>query len=47
VYPFKVSEASMNKWTDELHKIIDQANYHYTSRDYTLPYKFAAEEVLL
>jgi hypothetical protein len=47
VYPFKVSNATMSMWTTRLDEQLVEANYHYTNRDYTLPYKFVAGEVLL
>jgi len=47
VYPFKVSEVTMNNWTHQLSMVIEEANYHYTSRDFTLPYKFMQTEVVL
>jgi len=47
VYPFKVSNESMEAWTKKLEDSLIEATYHYENRDYTLPFKFVAEEVLL
>jgi hypothetical protein len=47
VYPFKVSEDSMRAWSVDLECALQEAKYHYESHDYTLPYRFVAEEVLL
>ena len=47
VYAFKVSNESMKKWSEDLQVALNEGRYHYESKDYTLPYKFVAEEVLL
>jgi hypothetical protein len=47
VYPFKVSNESMNAWTEKLEGSLKEGAYHYENKDYTLPFKFVAEEVLL
>jgi hypothetical protein len=46
-YPFFVSENTMNSWLDKLKNVIDKADWHYTNRDYTLPYEFAKGKVIL
>jgi hypothetical protein len=43
-YPFLVSEDTMKGWMKELQGILDKANYHYTNKDYTLPYEFTQKE---
>jgi len=43
-YPFLVSEETMKGWMKELQGILDKANYHYTNKDYTLPYEFTQKE---
>jgi hypothetical protein len=47
VYSFKVSNDTLDEWTKRLDLQIVEAHYHYENRDYTLPYKFVAGEVLL
>lgn len=46
-YAFKVSNETMNEWLDKLDHKIKEAQWHYESRDYTLPYKFLSGNVLL
>jgi hypothetical protein len=40
VYVFDVLEGTMGKWAQGLSHILEQANYHYSERDYSLPYEF-------
>jgi hypothetical protein len=47
VYAFPVSNESMLDWQARLKEIIKKANYHYTKRDYKLPYEFAMGQVKL
>jgi hypothetical protein len=47
VYPFKVSEATMNGWLLRYTEVMEQAEWHYDNKDYTLPYKFATKQVIL
>jgi hypothetical protein len=47
VYPFKVSDTTMDKWTDQTIECLNEGAYHYDTRDFTLPYKFVAGDVLL
>jgi hypothetical protein len=44
IYPFKVSEDTMKEWTKELQDVLKIAEYHYTTKDYTLPYVFTKNE---
>lgn len=46
-YPFRVSDESMMTWGANTHTALDQFAYHYTNREYSLPYEFLAGEVLL
>jgi RecB family exonuclease len=46
-YPFLVSQETMKEWTKDLQQVFTQAEYHYTSKDYTLPYEFAKGEYTL
>jgi len=47
VYAFKVSDETISKWKDDTRKVLLEAKYHYDNRDYTLPFEFVAQEVLL
>jgi hypothetical protein len=47
VYPFLVSESTLNGWMDKMTAVLNKANWHYTNRDYTLPYEFALNTVTL
>jgi hypothetical protein len=47
VYPFPVSVESMLDWQSQLDEVLEIAKYHYTNKDYTLPYEFAINQVTL
>lgn len=47
VYPFPVTQPTMQLWQKRLDNILKVANYHYTSKDYSLPFEFAQGKVLL
>jgi hypothetical protein len=47
VYCFKVSGETMKDWQLKLETKLQEANYHYEKRDYTLPYQFATGEFIL
>lgn len=47
VYPFPVSESTLNSWFDRLNKTLEQAEWHYTNKNYELPYDFANGLVVL
>ena len=47
VYSFPVSVESMLDWHSQLDEVLKIANYHYTKKDYTLPYEFALGQVTL
>jgi hypothetical protein len=47
VYPFQVSEESMLKWEKQFVDILKEINYHYTEKDYNLPYALASNTVKL
>lgn len=47
VYPFRVSAETMTKWQLRLESKLKEAEWHYTNRNYNLPYKFAKENVIL
>lgn len=47
VYPFPVNDETMLDWQAQLEEALQIANYHYTNKDYTLPYEFAIGQVTL
>lgn len=47
VYPFPVTQATMQLWQQRLDNILKTANYHYVNKDYSLPFEFAQGKVLL
>tara|TARA_R100001463_G_scaffold49318_4_gene99045 strand:+ start:2320 stop:3315 length:996 start_codon:yes stop_codon:yes gene_type:complete len=47
VYVFDVSKETLNTWFNGLEQILKEANYHYIKRDYSLPYEFANNNVIL
>ena len=47
VYPFDVSEETLNNWAMSLANVIKAAEYHYNERNYSLPYEFLVEGVKL
>ena len=47
VYIFDVSDNTKENWYQAFTKTLEEVNYHYTKRDYTLPYEFANNNVIL
>lgn len=47
VYVFDVSENTLREWYTGFQKTLEEANYHYDKRDYSLPYEFAKGNVVL
>lgn len=47
VYPFPVSDKSLQDWQNQLKKVLESAKYHYTKKEYKLPYDFATGNVVL
>ena len=47
MYPFPVSEATLNNWFNKLTDVVEKANWHYTNKNYELPYDFAVGKVVL
>jgi hypothetical protein len=48
VYPFQVSSETMAEWQNRLiNEGLFKAHYHYTQKQYSLPYEFAEELVVL
>ena len=46
-YAFDVSNNTLNQWTDNLHKLLEIVNFHYTECRYDLPYEFITRSVTL
>jgi hypothetical protein len=42
VYPFQVSQETLTKWEEMFEDIMEVVDYHYSNRDYTLPYELAS-----
>lgn len=47
IYPFQVSEETLKVWEEDFKKILTVVDYHYTNKDYTLPYELATGNVKL
>lgn len=46
-YAFEVSKVTLGKWLDQLDDVLKIAEYHYTSRNYTLPYNYIEGNIIL
>ena len=47
VYPFPVSDSTLNNWLSKLLIQLDKAEWHYVNKNYELPYDFALGNVVL
>ena len=47
VYPFRVSDATLVKWMDNLNEVLGVAEYHYKNKRWGLPMKYDRGEVIL
>lgn len=47
VYPFPVSRETLDQWQKDLELKLEEADWHYKSRNYTLPYQFLTGSVIL
>lgn len=47
VYPFKVSDTTMEAWGQSLDTKLNEFKWHYTEKKYELPYQFATSQVIL
>jgi len=47
VYPFPVSQNTMNNWFTKLTDSLEKAEWHYTNKKYELPHDFAIGKVTL
>lgn len=46
-YAFEVSDKTLNEWSLKLKNVLDQAEYHISNRDFSLPYELAINDVIL
>jgi hypothetical protein len=47
VYVFDVTDETLNGWAIALEDVIERANYHYTEKNYSLPYDFLLGNIKL
>lgn len=47
VYPFAVSQPTLESWLQRFTECLHKADWHYQTRNYTLPYDFAIGKVTL
>jgi hypothetical protein len=47
LYAFPVSNESLAEWLKRFNHTVKEASYHYSERDYTLPYDFVVGNVNL
>ena len=47
IYPFQVSDETLKVWEEDFKKILTVVDYHYTNKDFTLPYELATGNVKL
>jgi hypothetical protein len=47
VYPFAVSDNTLNQWFNKLNETLEKANWHYVNKSYDLPYDFALHKITL
>ena len=47
VYPFDVSGKTLGQWAQRMHGTIERVAHHYNERDYSLPYEFLVNKIVL
>lgn len=47
LYAFEVTDETYAEWEKKFEKAVEEAKYHYTSKDYSLPYEFIKGNVKL
>lgn len=47
VYPFKVKDSTLKEWLNKFEDVLFKAEWHYTNKNYELPYEFAIGSVVL
>jgi len=40
IAPIRVSDETLSKWEEETDKLLDEAKYHFETKNFELPYKF-------
>ncbi len=46
-YAFEVSSVTLREWLDRLDEVLKVVDYHYTSRNYDLPYEYKQGNIIL
>ena len=47
IYCFQVSPLSLQDWNNRFKQALTEAHYHYENRDYSLPYDFIVNKIML
>lgn len=47
VYAFQVSDGTMKEWTDRMDQKLKHAEWHFTNRNFSLPYDYAQGQIML
>ncbi len=47
IYCFPVSQLTLDEWNERFRKALDEAHYHYENRDYSLPYEYIVNKIIL
>jgi hypothetical protein len=47
IYPFQVSSDTLKVWEEDFKTVLEVIDYHYSNKDYTLPYDLATGNVKL
>ena len=47
IYPFQVSKETLSIWQEDFLNMLEVVDYHYTEKDFTLPYDLANGNVIL
>ncbi|NBW77250.1 MAG: hypothetical protein EBR34_15865 [Sphingomonadaceae bacterium] len=47
MYCFQVSPLSLDEWNNRFKEALNQAHYHYENRDYSLPYDYIVNKIML
>jgi len=47
IYPFQVSAETLKVWEEDFKEILNVVDYHYSNKDFTLPYELATGKIKL
>jgi len=47
IYPFQVSPETLKVWEEDFKEILNVVDYHYSNKDFTLPYELATGKIKL